>query len=145
MRSKSSRSLRMKRAELRDLLVVQAAGRLVEQQQLRLGDERARELDALQRAERQAGDRAVRDVGDADVVEDLERAAAAGAPGERLRARVRADEDVVEHGHRPEELDVLERARDAAPDDPVRRRAQQALAVELELAGVRLVEPRDRR
>ena len=34
-------------AEHVDLLVVEAAGRLVEQQQLRLGRERARELDAL--------------------------------------------------------------------------------------------------
>ena len=56
---------------------------------------------------------------------------------------MRADEHVVEHGHRPEELDVLERARDAAPDDAVRRRVQQALAVEVELARVGLVEPRD--
>ena len=65
--------LRDERAELRDLLVVEAAGRLVEQQEPRLGRERARELDALQRPERQSGDRPARDIGDADVVEDLER------------------------------------------------------------------------
>ena len=46
-------------AEPVDLVVIEAAGRLVEQQQLRLGGERARELDALLRAERQVGDRAV--------------------------------------------------------------------------------------
>ena len=51
----SSRSRRMNVGEPVDLLVVQAAGGLVEQQQPRLRDERARELDALQRPERQAG------------------------------------------------------------------------------------------
>jgi hypothetical protein len=56
---------------------------------------------------------------------------------------VPADEHVLEHGHRREELDVLERARDPAPDDAVRRRAQQALAVEGDLALVRLVQARD--
>ncbi len=35
-----------------DLLVAEAAGRLVEQQEARLGDERSRELDALERPER---------------------------------------------------------------------------------------------
>ena len=55
------------RRELLDLLVVQAARGLVEQQQPRLRDERARELDALQRAERQPGGGPARDVADADV------------------------------------------------------------------------------
>jgi hypothetical protein len=54
-----------------------------------------------------------------------------------------ADEHVLVHGHGREELDVLERARDSPPDDTVRRRAQQALAVEGDLSGVRPVEPRD--
>ena len=40
-------------AEPWDLLVIEAAGRLVEQEQLRLGGERARQLDPLLRAERQ--------------------------------------------------------------------------------------------
>ena len=66
------------------------------------------------------------------------RDAGPGAP-----ARVRSDEDVLEHRHRREELDVLERSRDAAPDDPVRRRAEQALAVERDLAGLRAVEASD--
>ena len=61
----------------------------------------------------------------------------------RPRRACAADEHVLEHGHRAEQLDVLERARDPAPDDPVRRRAQQALAVEDDLALVRLVQPRD--
>ena len=40
-------------------------------------------------------------------------------------ANVGADEDVVEHGHRLEQLDVLEGPGDPAPDDPVHRRLQQ--------------------
>ena len=57
-----------------DLLVVQAARGLVEQQQPRLRDERARELDALERPEREARRRTARDVGDPDVLERLVRA-----------------------------------------------------------------------
>jgi hypothetical protein len=53
------------------------------------------------------------------------------------------DQDVLEHGHRPEELDVLERARDALTDDRVRCRAEDRLPVELHAPRVRLVEPRD--
>ena len=48
---------RIKLAEFGDLLVVQSAGRFVEQQQGRLAGERARKLDALARSERQAGRR----------------------------------------------------------------------------------------
>jgi hypothetical protein len=40
--------------EIRDLLVVEPSGRLVEQQQLGLRNERAGELDALQRSEGKA-------------------------------------------------------------------------------------------
>ena len=97
-------------AELLDLLVVEPARRLVEQQQLRLRHERAGELDPLQRPERQAGDRALdATCAEADVVERLERLGLDVAA-----ARVRADEHVLEHRHRPEELDVLEGARDPA-------------------------------
>ena len=42
-----------------------------------------------------------------------------------------------------EEHDVLERARDAEPDDRCARLAQEVLAVEDDAAGVRLVEARD--
>ena len=58
--------------------------------------------------------------------------------------RVRAHEHVLEHGHRPEELDVLERARDplaARSGAPARRRSDSPS--KLDLARVRLVEPRD--
>jgi hypothetical protein len=45
--------------------------------------------------------------------------------------------------HRLEQLDVLERARDPAPHDPVHRRLQERLPVEEDVALVRRVEPRD--
>src|SRR5581483_315241 len=50
---------------------------------------------------------------------------------------------VLEHGHRGEELDVLERARDAEPDDAARRRVQEGAPVEDDVAGVEPVQPRD--
>ena len=56
---------------------------------------------------------------------------------------VRADEHVLEHGHRPEELDVLERARDALADDPCGRRFRIDEPSSSTSPGVRLVEPRD--
>ena len=135
---RSSRILPDEAAELLDLLVVQPAGGLVEQQQLRLRHERPRELDPLQRAEREPRHGPRRDLPEADVVERLARLGLDVAA-----ARVRADEDVLEHRHRPEELDVLERARDPAPDDLVHGRLQERLAGELDLALVRRVEPGD--
>ena len=58
-------------AEFVDLLVVQAAGRLVEQQELRLGRKRAAEFDALLGAERQAADQRFGDFGEVEIVHDL--------------------------------------------------------------------------
>ena len=130
-------------AELSDLLVVQPAGGLVEQQESRLRDERSRELDSLERPEREAAGESVGAVGELDVVERLQRLTAAAPLRERAHARVRADEEVLEDGHVLEEDDVLERARDAEPDDAVRRRASQVLAVEHDASLVRAVEARD--
>ncbi len=127
------------RAELGDLLVVQSARGLVEQEQARPRDEGACELDQLLRPVGKRGSREVRELAQADDVEHVERVALARLPP----ARVRADEHVLEHGHRPEELDVLEGPRDPLAHDPVRRLAQERLAVELDLAGVGPVEARD--
>ena len=84
----------------------------------RLGDEGARELDALQRPERQARTRPLGQLLEADVAEHLEGAGPAASGRGTGRARMRPDEDVVENGHRAEQLDVLERARDASTRDP---------------------------
>src|SRR5687768_1976059 len=97
---------------------------------------RARELDPFQGPEGQAGGRAVRETGEADVLEQLLGAAVA-APG------LRTDLHVVEHGERRPERDVLEGARDPALDDSVHRRAEQIVAVEDDAALVGFVQAGD--
>jgi len=56
---------------------------------------------------------------------------------------VGADEDVLEHRHVREELDVLERPRDPELDHAARRRVHQRVAVEDDVAGVDAIEPCD--
>src|SRR5438876_659733 len=109
------------------LLVVEPAGRLVEEQEPRARGQRAGELDALPSPVRKRGCEAARKRPEAD---DLERLVTVAA----------ADADVLAHGHRVEELHVLEGAGDSAPDDPVGRGAKEAPAAEAELARVRPVE-----
>ena len=58
-------------AEHIDFFVVEAAGGLVEQQDLRIGRQRARQLDAFLGAERQAGHHGVGDVLEIEIGEDL--------------------------------------------------------------------------
>ena len=100
--------------ELLDLLVVQAAGGLVQQKQLRTATTSARASStrfSVPNGSPATGRCAMRR--EPDVVDRLARLRLAAAA-----ARVRADEHVVEHRHRLEELDVLERAGDAAAHDP---------------------------
>ena len=141
-------------AEHVDFLVVEAAGRLVEQQDLRIGRQRARQLDAFLGAERQAGNRDMGDVFEVEIAEDfvdalVELGLAAAHPGQFQRvaddvavgAGMGADPDVVEHREIGEQRDVLEGAADADFGDPVRRPLQDALALHQDVAGARLVEP----
>ena len=104
------------RAELVDLFVIQAAGRLVEQEQPRAGCERAGELDLLLRPERQRAGRAPRDGAEADVLEQVGRRPVS-------RPRVRSEPHVVQNAQGAEELDVLKRARDPEAHDAVGRLA----------------------
>ena len=71
-------------AEPVDFVVVEAAGRLVEQQELRPRRQRARKLDALLQAERKVGDAAMRDVGEIEELDQLP-----GDVGERRPPRAR--------------------------------------------------------
>ena len=64
---------------------------------------------------------------EAEVVERLEGVLRRRALREDPAARMRPDEHVLEHRHVREEHDVLERARDAEPDDLVRALAQDVL------------------
>ena len=143
------------RPERADLVVVEPAGGLVEQQELRLHGERPRELDALLRAERQARDDAV---GDADEIEigeklrdpggALRRRGAGIVPvgigpgrGERVAdevaggARMGADHHVLAHRQAREQGDVLEGAADAEPGHAVRRAVKDRAALEQDVAG----------
>src|SRR6185503_7742406 len=119
--------------------VVEAAGGLVEEQQRRARHQRPGQLDALLRPVRQRRGRSPRLGREPDDVERLLCRRFARAPPER----VTADQHVLEHAHRAEEVDVLERPRDAAADDPVRRGAQEILPVELHGARIRRVEAGD--
>ena len=122
--------------EVRGLLRVHPGGRLVEQQQLGLGRQRPRDLDAALVAVGEVrGELVVQARLQADVRQHLGRLLAhlallpadprrpedrAEQPG--LHPRVLADHDVLERRHRPEQADVLERPRDAERHDLVRPR-----------------------
>src|SRR5262249_12622879 len=131
------------RTELRNLLVIQASCRLVEQQQRGSRGERPGDLDPLERAERQARSLALGDVAERQLLERLPCLRLAPPVRERPPARVRADEHILDDRHRREESDVLERARDPEANDPEGRSASEVLAVEDDAALVRLVQTRD--
>ena len=139
---RSSRMRLDQLAEPVDLGVIEAAGRLVEQQQLRPRRERARQLDALLQPERQVGDAAVRDIGEVEKLDQLpgdvgERLLLAPRPGKLQRIgeeigaaeRMAADAHIVEHRHGAEQREVLERAADADVGDAVRRPVEDAAAL----------------
>ena len=58
-------------AEFVDFVVIEAAGGLIEQQQLRPRGQRPRQLDAFLRPERQIGDAAVRHLAQFKIVDDI--------------------------------------------------------------------------
>ena len=121
-------------AERLGLVAVEARRRLVEQQQLRLGHQRAPDLDQAADAEAQRLDRAV-----GDGIEPEQRRAsrrrascssAFGPPRNEQVLPQRAapvahalgDEEVLARRHPREQLDALERAADAEPGALVGRR-----------------------
>ena len=107
------------------LFLVHAGHRLVEDQEARLGHQRARQLDALLQPEGNDLDRRVAHVlqlqevdGVLDQLALLHLVALGPKPVEQRRERrrahvdVAAQQDVVEHAHAAEEREVLEGARD---------------------------------
>src|SRR4051794_7151948 len=145
------------RSELRRLLRVHAGGGLVEQQHLRVGRERARDLEPALVAVRQVDrDLIEHRLTQAHVGELLARLLVralllAPLPGRtqdraeeaRVRARVLRDEHVLDRRHRAEQPDVLERAREPALHDPVGPHRGDVLAVEDDPPGGGLVEARE--
>src|SRR6266581_4423564 len=139
------------------LLDVHAGHRLVEQQELGLGGERAAQLDALLQPVGQAAGGRLADRLDLEEVDDalderavLELLTAGRAPVERLQqeAPLHLEEpprhEVVEHAHTLEESDVLEGAGDAEGGDVGRLEVRPVLAVENDPSLVRMVEATDR-
>ena len=130
--------------ELADLLAVHARGGLVEQEQLRLGGERARELEAALLAEGEVRRELVvlvREAAEFEELRDLgahpgltaEPAREEAAPGAILR-RVLRHPQVLPHREAAEEADVLEGARDAESQALVRRQAIEGFTVKKDFA-----------
>ncbi len=141
------------RAELGDLLVVEPAGRLVEQQQLGPRCERARQFDPLAGAERQAFGQFVRDGAQLEQVEEpprglLERPLLAPHPRQMqgvadevaAAARMPADPHIVEHRLALEQGEVLKGAANAEVGDAMGRPAEQRAAREPDIAADRRVK-----
>ncbi len=138
------------------LFGVEPRGRFVEQQQLRLRAERAGKLHHLARPIRQARDALVAIVGEIEEVDHLLHGLAMGEfrlaharREEHLRDEVGprpampADQQVFQHRRVLEQLDVLERARDAEARHAVRGRARDVLPLEHDAAARRLVDAAD--
>ena len=140
-------------AELADLLVIEPASRLVEQQQLRACGERARQLDPLARAERQTFGRLVRHFAQIECFEQrpgglFEPPLLAAHPWQPQRiadkiaaaGRVGADPHIVEHRLTREQRKVLKGPGNADLGDAVRRPVEQRAALEQDFAAVGRVE-----
>src|SRR5882672_1825365 len=138
------------------LLDVHAGHGLVEQQELRLGGQRPRQLHALLQAIGQRARRRLADGLDLQEVDDAldggavgQLLGARGAPPERVGEDVAAHleqaprHDVVEHAHALEEGDVLEGARDAERRHVGRPQARAVGAGEADTALGGLVEAAD--
>ena len=141
------------------LLRVHAGGGLVEQQQLRLGGERAGDLQPAPVGVREAVGRLIPPVTGQALPEEGQHLLGAGAhlsllaPGagqakDRLersgpRPAVRRRHHVLDHRHVEEQAQALERARDPQPGDLVGLAAEQRLPEEAHVAFSRLVDSGD--
>src|SRR5436189_1555337 len=138
------------------LLDVHAGHRLVEQEELGLGGERAPELHALLQPVGQSAGRGLADRLDLQKIDDplderavLDLLTAGRAPVERLQqeASPRFEEpprhEVVEHAHALEQGHVLEGSGDAEDGDVGRAEVRPVLAVEDDSSRVGVVEAAD--
>jgi len=123
---------------------VEAGRGLVEQQQRRIGGERAGNLNQALMAVGEARDQFVGTRAEADEGERLHRALGqrgiAALADHGVAATLGADLDVFERGHRAEQADVLERAAEAGGGAQMWRLVGDVGAVEYDPARSRLVE-----
>ena len=138
------------------LAVVQPAGRLVQHQQLRPADQRARQFDALLRAERQAAGQVPATSSQIEQIQQIVQPRDRDRvlpPHHRQAQRIgdeagaaemmRADQDVVAHAHAAEQRDVLEGAADAQAGHAVARQVLQRAALEQDVAVGEAIEAAD--
>ena len=122
---------------------VQAGGRLVEQQQGRIGGKRARDLDQPLMPVGETGNQFIGAGAEADKTQRRHRALVerVGTVADQpVAGPLGADHDVLQRGHRAEQPDVLERTAEACGRALVRRHVGDVGAVEHHFAGGRLVE-----
>src|SRR5262249_34349520 len=124
-----------------DAALVDAAGHLVEQQDLRLSGERACQLEALALTGGEGVGERVRLLGQAHTVQQV--AGAYPRVSHVTRARERAYHDVVDDGEPGERPQLLERARDAQTAHAIRREAGQAAAIQANLTRIGAIEAAD--
>src|SRR5437879_5663676 len=138
------------------LPMVGAGGRLVEEQQSRLRDERPAQLDQLLQAEGQHGYHAVAMIREPQELDHLVGArrrasfvrtgpAQAQAIADHAAAHhhMLSEQEVLERRHATTELHVLECARDAEPDDLLRASAGEIAAFETDGPALGHVAPAD--
>src|SRR5690606_18994979 len=141
-------------AKLAYLVVVEPAGRFVEQQQLGTGGKRTGELHTFHRAEGQTGHRKVGYSSEIEIIDQLVHGLVDAArlslhPGQPQRVaqeiaaalRVRTDAHVVAHAQMRKQREVLEGAPDAGSCNPVSGTVEDGFAVEDDVAGARRVKP----
>ena len=130
--------------ELVDLARREHRGRLVEDQDVGLAEERLQQLDPLLLADREVLDLGVGVDAEPVLLAELADAATGGVEVEhRPAAQLVAEHDVLGDREHRDQLEVLVHHPDAG-GDRIRRAAElHRLAVDADLAGVGLVEPED--
>ena len=121
---------------------VSTRGRLVEDQDVGAAIERLQDLDPLLQPDRELADRSRRDRPRARnrAASRASSARAAAAPASQQRAALGAEHDVLEHGERLDQHEMLMDHADAGPDRVGRGADRGRLAVDADLAGIGLVE-----
>ena len=128
------------REQLVDLLRREHRGRLVEDEQLRSAVQHLQDLDALLQSERDVLDASARLDHDLEALLELADPSFDRAPVEHRSHALVTEHDVLRHGERRHEHEVLVDHPDAERDRVARSGDAYVLAVEADGAGVRVIE-----